>query len=43
MDDKNLNTFLVLIELYLTMIQKKSRRGRNWIGYDIGNRFFWLG
>jgi hypothetical protein len=40
-DCKNLNTFLAWIELYLTMIRKKSRRGQNQVGYDIGNRFFW--
>jgi hypothetical protein len=38
-DDKNPNTFLVCIELYLTKIQKKSRRGRIQVGYDNGNWF----
>jgi hypothetical protein len=37
-DGKNLNTFLVWIELYLVKIQKKSRRGQNRVGYNIGNR-----
>jgi hypothetical protein len=41
-DDTNLNTFLVWIELYLAMIWTKSRRGRNRVSYDIRNRFFFF-
>jgi hypothetical protein len=40
LDGKNRNTFLVWIKLYLAMIRKKSRRGWNRVGYDIGNRIF---
>jgi hypothetical protein len=39
-DGKNPNIFLIWIELYLMKIQKKLRRGRNRVGYDIGNRIF---
>jgi hypothetical protein len=38
-DVKNINTFLVWIKLYLTMIREKSRRGQIRVGYDNGNRF----
>jgi hypothetical protein len=39
-DNKNSNTFLVWIKLYLTKIQKESRRGWIQVRYDNSNRIF---